>query len=101
MAFQAVIQKKDVVIIIIQMTKFKKSFSKRNKPILIINDAYIYNFISISKTTKTEIYRCKEYKNKYFCSAKIKLKDDEIIEANKIHNHKIDHTDILKEQGKL
>jgi hypothetical protein len=82
--------------------KFKKSLSRRNKPILIINDSYIFNFISQNKKTKTELYRCKEFKTKYYYPAQIKLKEDHIFESNNNHNHNhtIVHKYILREEAK-
>ena len=80
--------------------KFKTFLSRRNRPILIIKYSYIFNFISQNKKTKTEIYGCKDFKTKYYCLDKIKLKKDHIAESNNNHNHTIDHKYILREEAK-
>ena len=36
--------------------KFKKSLSRRNKPILIVNDSYIFNFHVHNKKNQTDKY---------------------------------------------
>lgn len=54
--------------------KFKKSSSRRNKSILIIDEIYIYNFICKNKKENTDKFRCKEYKTKFHCRAYINLK---------------------------
>ena len=41
---------------------FKKSVSRRNKPLLIINDQYIFYFIIQYKKTNIEKYQCKDMK---------------------------------------
>ena len=81
--------------------KFKKSLSRRNKPILIVNDSYIFNFHVHNKKNQTDKYICKEYKTKYACPAYIYLKNDKIEKANVEHNHNINHQKILLEEAKI
>lgn len=80
---------------------FKRSLSCRNKPILVVNDSYIFNFICQNKKSKNEIFKCKDYKSKYYCLAYIHLNDDKIVKANNEHNHNIDHQKILLEEAKV
>ena len=49
--------------------KFKRSISRRNKSILIVNDSYILNFKCQNKKSKNEIFKCREHKSKYLCPA--------------------------------
>ena len=67
-----------------QEIKFKKQISRRNKPLLIVNDEYIYNFILQNKKSKIDKYQCKEMKTKFNCTAYIKMKEDKIV-RNGIH----------------
>ena len=52
-------------------SKFKKSVSRRNKPLLIVNDEYIFYLIFQYKNSKIEKYQCKDMKTKYKCTAYI------------------------------
>ena len=81
--------------------KFKRSISRRNKPILIMNDSYIFNFKYQNKKSKNEVFICKDYKSKFSCPAYIHLNGDKIVKANNEHNHNIDHQKILLEEVKL
>ena len=79
---------------------FKKTVFRGNKPLLIINDEYIFYFIIQYKKSKIEKYQYKDMKTKYKCIAYIKIKEDKITASNNIHNHPNHQIDIMKEQDK-
>ena len=78
--------------------KFYKSISRREKAILIVDDIYIYNYITFNKSEKLEVYKCKEYKTDFFCPAFIKLNNNEIKYYNNKHNHRSNHLTVIHEE---
>ena len=80
--------------------KFIRSLSRRNQPILIVNDIIIYNLFSKSVKYNTEIFKCKKYKTNLKCEAFIKLEKGKIKSFSNIHNHLTDDLDVIKEDFK-
>ena len=80
--------------------KFIRSLSRRNQPILIVNDIYIYNLSSKSLKNNTEIFKSKKYKTNLKCEAFIKLENDKIKSFSNNHNHLTDDLDVIKEEFK-
>ena len=80
--------------------KFIRSLSRRNQPILIVNDIYIYNLSSKSVKYNTEIFKYKKYKTKLECEAFIKLEKGKIKSFSNNHNHLTDDLDVIKEEFK-
>ena len=78
--------------------KFYKSISRREKAILIVDDIYIYNYITFNKSEKLEVYKCKEYKTDFFCPAFIKLNNNEIKYYNNKHNHRANYLTVIHEE---
>ena len=63
--------------------------SSRNKDQLILNDKYIYYFISEDKKGN-KTFKCSLYKTINKCSSYIKLdKDNNIVKYESYHNHEI------------
>ena len=44
--------------------QFIRSISRRNKPIFVEDNLYIYNFIHTIGKGEIELYKCKEQKNR-------------------------------------
>ena len=80
--------------------EFKKSLSRRNKPIFIEEETYTYNFIHTIDKGKTELYRCKEYKSIYRCESFIHVQSntENIIKYKNKHNHFTDHLSVIREE---
>ena len=74
-----------------------KSISRREKAILIVDDLYIYNYITFNKSEKLEVYN-KEYKSDFCCPAFIKLNNNEIKYYNNKHNHRANHLTFIYEE---
>ena len=78
--------------------KFYKSKSWREKDILIVDNLYIYNYITFNKSEKLEVYKCKEYKTSFCYPAFIKLNNNDIKYYNNKHNHRANHLTVIHEE---
>lgn len=76
---------------------FTRTTSRRGKPMLIIDNSYIFNLHKKNKDD-SELYYCSESKTFKKCQAYIKLKKDEIIEYSMEHNHPTKQNTINKEE---
>lgn len=81
--------------------KFRIIKSRRNKPMLVVNEMYLYNFICKNTKTNTDTYRCQKYKSSFHCNAYIKIKDNEITSFINNHNHESNDINVIKEEAKL
>ena len=77
--------------------KFKKFTSRRNKPMLIVDELYLFNLNYQYKKNKVELYRCQKFKTSLLCKAYLKIQNNEIIEYNNNHNHLSNDLNIIKE----
>ena len=70
--------------------QFIRSISRRNKPIFVEDNLYIYNFIHTIGKGEIELYKCKEYKSEFRCEAFIHIKNntDIVIKFKNKHNHR-------------
>ena len=81
--------------------KFRIIKSRRNKPMLVVNEMYLYNFICKNTKTNADTYICQKYKSSFHCNAYIKIKDNEITSFINNHNHESNDINVIKEEAKL
>ena len=77
----------------------KKTISRRNKGMLIVDNKYIFNLKNTNKDN-TKVYICKEYITILKCPEYIKIKDEKLTEISNEHNHNSKDEDIKKEEIK-
>ena len=75
-----------------QLVKVK---TNKNADAYIQNSEYYFWFERLNKD-ESKLFRCKEYKKNSKCPAFFKLKGDEIIEKNLLHNHEANEKECSK-----
>ena len=64
---------------------------------LLLDQKYQFNFINNYKDG-TKLFKCKEYKSGFKCPAYIKMKNDQILDYSKEHNHSPKEQKIKKDE---